>query len=273
MTKYEIIYEALQDKVISGELTVDDIEILNDLAYEIYVDNISEYNETTSENEDITNVIDIISDGFMTVDEACKYYEIDEKLNQKVLNDVLNTLIRSLQEEKDILKLNLRNKKYEVAKKNVNTIIDILVCTKSFINNIETSCINDILNTLPTFLATSASFFTLNSLLLQNNMIKDIEKNEDKLTKKNVKHLSAIAGRFITNKELSNKISEDSDNDFKLVLNEYIISNIIECNKLKKWLTRRQKFDKTMKKFEPLMRATTISTLATAGLIKAKKNN
>ena len=104
-------------------------------------------------------------------------------------------------------------------------------------------------------------------------MIKDIEKNEDKLTKKNVKHLSAIAGKSITNKEINNKITEESDSDFKLVLNEYIISTIIECNKLKKWLNRKQKFDKTMKKFEPLMRATTISTLATAGLIKAKKNH
>ena len=37
MTKYEIIFETLQDKVNSGELTIEEAEVLNDLAYEKYV--------------------------------------------------------------------------------------------------------------------------------------------------------------------------------------------------------------------------------------------
>lgn len=37
MTKYEIIYEALQDKVNSGELSLEDAEILNDIAYNKYL--------------------------------------------------------------------------------------------------------------------------------------------------------------------------------------------------------------------------------------------
>ena len=48
MTKYEIMYEALQDKVNSGELTVEDAEILNDIVYERYADNI-DYNITYDE--------------------------------------------------------------------------------------------------------------------------------------------------------------------------------------------------------------------------------
>lgn len=37
MNKYDIIFESLQDKVNSGELAIEDAEILNDVAYEKYV--------------------------------------------------------------------------------------------------------------------------------------------------------------------------------------------------------------------------------------------
>ena len=37
MSKYDIIFEKLQDKVDSGELTIEDAQILNDAAYEKYV--------------------------------------------------------------------------------------------------------------------------------------------------------------------------------------------------------------------------------------------
>ena len=36
MTKYDIMYEALQSKVVSGELTVETAEYLNDVAFEMY---------------------------------------------------------------------------------------------------------------------------------------------------------------------------------------------------------------------------------------------
>lgn len=36
MTKYEIIYEELQSRVDKGELTVEQAEVLNDLAYDKY---------------------------------------------------------------------------------------------------------------------------------------------------------------------------------------------------------------------------------------------
>ena len=45
MTKYDIIFESLQEKVNSGELTVEDAEILNDVAYEKYGDDDTEYEE------------------------------------------------------------------------------------------------------------------------------------------------------------------------------------------------------------------------------------
>ena len=37
MNKYDIIFESLQEKVFDGELSVDEAEILNDLAYEKYI--------------------------------------------------------------------------------------------------------------------------------------------------------------------------------------------------------------------------------------------
>lgn len=37
MTKYDIIFEALQERVNSGELTLEDANIINDLAYEKYI--------------------------------------------------------------------------------------------------------------------------------------------------------------------------------------------------------------------------------------------
>ena len=49
MTKYEIMYEALQEKVNSGELTVEDAEILNDIAYDRYAEDMTEYTESCDE--------------------------------------------------------------------------------------------------------------------------------------------------------------------------------------------------------------------------------
>ena len=56
MTKYEIMFEALQERVNSGELTIEDAQILNDVAYEKYADDDTEYEEVTesSDNEGIT---------------------------------------------------------------------------------------------------------------------------------------------------------------------------------------------------------------------------
>lgn len=45
MTKYEIIFESLQEKVNTGELTLEDAEILNDVAYEKYAEDETEYEE------------------------------------------------------------------------------------------------------------------------------------------------------------------------------------------------------------------------------------
>ena len=63
MTKYEIMYEALQEKVNSGELTVEDAEILNDIAYERYAEDMTEYTES--------------SDNDMTYDEYLESMEED----------------------------------------------------------------------------------------------------------------------------------------------------------------------------------------------------
>ena len=52
MTKYDIIFESLQEKVNSGELTVEDAQVLNDVAYEKYGDDDTEYEEVTESSDD-----------------------------------------------------------------------------------------------------------------------------------------------------------------------------------------------------------------------------
>ena len=52
MTKYDIIFEALQERINSGELTVEDAEILNDVAFEKYGDDDTKYEEVTESSDD-----------------------------------------------------------------------------------------------------------------------------------------------------------------------------------------------------------------------------
>jgi len=52
MTKYEIIFESIQDKVNSGELTMEDAKVLNDVAFEKYGDDETEYEEVTESFEE-----------------------------------------------------------------------------------------------------------------------------------------------------------------------------------------------------------------------------
>ena len=42
MTKYDVIYEELQEKVNAGELTLETAEYLNDVAYKMYADTVVE---------------------------------------------------------------------------------------------------------------------------------------------------------------------------------------------------------------------------------------
>ena len=60
MTKYEIMYEALQDKVNSGELTVEDAKILNDIAYEKFGEDMTDYTESSEEGMTYEEYLDIM---------------------------------------------------------------------------------------------------------------------------------------------------------------------------------------------------------------------
>ena len=52
MKKYDIIFNELQTKVESGELTLEQAETLNDIAYEKYADDDTEYEELTESYND-----------------------------------------------------------------------------------------------------------------------------------------------------------------------------------------------------------------------------
>ena len=138
MTKYEIMYEELQDKVNSGELTVEDAEILNDMAYERYADDISEYTESGEEDEIISEAAEYVSEGIMTVEEACEYFEITEKEDEdKVLRSSLKKTQDKLKKNIKEIKKNIKDKEYDKAEKLADDVIDQLESLKKEINNLD----------------------------------------------------------------------------------------------------------------------------------------
>ena len=72
MTKYDIIFEELQYKVNSGELAVEDAQILNDLAYEKYSEESVTYDQYLESMEE------------ELFGEATRYKEEQEKLAKKI---------------------------------------------------------------------------------------------------------------------------------------------------------------------------------------------
>ena len=69
MTKYEIIFEALQEKVNSGELTFEDASTLNDMAYEKYV---VEASDNSKDLELIDELRGLVEAGKVKLDKDCK---------------------------------------------------------------------------------------------------------------------------------------------------------------------------------------------------------
>lgn len=65
MTKYELIAEALQDKVNSGELTLEDANRLNDLAYTKYV---IEAKDNSKDLELIEQLKSLVESGKVSLD-------------------------------------------------------------------------------------------------------------------------------------------------------------------------------------------------------------
>ena len=98
MTKYEIIHEALQDKVNSGELTVEDAEILNDMAYEKYENCINEYTESGDDecmtyDEYLESMEDeLFGEATRYAKEIHKEYNIARDKYKKLKNDINNSI-------------------------------------------------------------------------------------------------------------------------------------------------------------------------------------
>ena len=57
MNKYEIIYESLQERVNSGELSIEDAQVLNDLAYDKFGDDDTEMEEVFDESTRLSREI------------------------------------------------------------------------------------------------------------------------------------------------------------------------------------------------------------------------
>lgn len=65
-TKYDVIFENLQEKVTNGELTMEDAMKVNDLAYKKYGDIVIE--EGTKDPEDLLDELeDLVKDGKVTL--------------------------------------------------------------------------------------------------------------------------------------------------------------------------------------------------------------
>ena len=65
-TKYDVIFENLQEKVTNGELTMEDAMKVNDLAYKKYADVVIE--EGAKDPEDLLDELeDLVKDGKVTL--------------------------------------------------------------------------------------------------------------------------------------------------------------------------------------------------------------
>ena len=82
MTKYDLIADAIQTRVDTGELSLEDAETLNDMAYEKYADEEVEGDEVEEGAEDITlgDVVQYIESaiGLIGEDEVIEESAIDE---------------------------------------------------------------------------------------------------------------------------------------------------------------------------------------------------
>ena len=121
MNKYDIIFEALQQKVNAGILTLEDAEILNDLAYEKYI---SEANNVSiiSEAKDCFNELQTVSKDFFgfidkdvtnTIEEVKKMdknakIKLNAKLDKvnKFINEPVPDMLNELSKYKKYRKSN-----------------------------------------------------------------------------------------------------------------------------------------------------------------------
>ena len=91
MTKYDIIFDELQVKVESGELTLEDAQILNEMAFEKFGDDETEYEEVTE-----------------------AYYDGHIKRNENDMNVIKKHFEKEIKDiDKEIEKLEHKKKKLE----------------------------------------------------------------------------------------------------------------------------------------------------------------
>ena len=86
MNKYDIIFEALQEKLENGELTMEEAETLNDAAYNRYVTEANAYNKFLDNR---SKAMDKKNKNIATYSKLLKHYasNYDDHLAQKI-NDL-----------------------------------------------------------------------------------------------------------------------------------------------------------------------------------------
>lgn len=154
MNKYEIIFESLQEKVTSGELTIEQAEELNDTAYQKYVV------EGTEECHIDEAVVDSIINGDITFEEAADI--IEESGNDNInANEVYKKALRDASTDFNdsirSIKQSIKQKQFTKAKAEVITGKITLKRMKSLVEKTPSNISDDAISQCSKIIGTGLS--------------------------------------------------------------------------------------------------------------------
>jgi len=120
MDMYDIMYEALQQRVDNGELTLEEAEIVNALAYEKYIGESVEDDDVVFTDEEIEECFNYLDDGDLTMEEALEGLsasEIWDLAYEAALTDTVDSIKGKVKDGVDSVKSKLPNKERDEAEK------------------------------------------------------------------------------------------------------------------------------------------------------------
>lgn len=259
MTKYDIMFESIQEKVNSGELTIEDAQVLNEIAFEKYGDDDTEY-DTVTESLDITVIeeaADLVADGILSVQEACDCYEIMEKTgNNAVLRTAIKKNETEIKSSISSIKSLIKKKDYDKAESKIDDVISQLKSMRNSIDDIETDVQDDLISI-------GISMGAEVSVLVGTTMMDLITNIEDECkgeineidNKKEMKKAMTILGLGVgatSIRKLTDFVIKFNDGDttnvYKAKAFKMIDNAINACNKLINKIKRKRKFDAFMSK-------------------------
>lgn len=260
MTKYDIIFEELQDKVDTGELTIEDARVLNDIAFEKYSNTEIECTEASDEME-INELSHLVCEGYIDMESACEYFEITEKTgnNDKIVR-AAKLIKDDIEKFMDAIKKEIKNKNYDKAHKSIDNMIEALGNIKDEVKNVNTDTADDIASLCMTVagdISTRAYSFAIGSgiaLIMSAKM--DLNHIDDKeFVKSSLKEIGktqlligAVSNTMRTSKFIARAASKSEKNEYKLKTIKIIDKSIKQCKNLKSAIDRKKKTSEFIEK-------------------------